>query len=228
MDGMNTKKIAGIAGVLVVVLAVVITGVREKQESVIVDTNISENASSTNPGRGEGVEVVDLSDTPVEIVRELPKPVPGVAVPATYPEFISPAIRTEVAKRFESLTILLNADPSLFNEWVELGLLRKFIEDYAGAREAWEYASKLAPKNSISFLNLGTLYGYYLQDPLAAERNFLTSIQNDKTDPGAYIKTADFYLEVMKDKSRARAIIDRGLNANPASPELVSYKEYIK
>lgn len=97
--------------------------------------------------------------------------------------------------------------------WINLGLQKKAQEDYEGARDAWEYASKIRPKNALSFHNLGMLYGYFLEDNAKAEQNFEQAIQNNPQEAFLYIGLFEFYRDVVKDKEKARAVLERGIQA---------------
>ena len=118
----------------------------------------------------------------------------------------------------------VKADPSYFNGWIQVGLLKKTIGDFVGARDAWEYAGVIQPLNSTSFANLGELYWHYLQDYLKAEENFKISIKNKPTDPLTYISLAELYhysytakadladdvlLEGLKENSEAEGLMRR-------------------
>ncbi len=152
-------------------------------------------------------------------------PIPSLVREIRFPASLSAEQKESIGKQIAGIVALLKQDASLFNEWSDLGLLRKEIEDYEGAREAWEYASILRPQNSVSFVNLGVLYGYYLKDPVQAEKNYLKALENDPKLPYLYVQIADFYLEVMGDKSKARAIIERGIREIPGDEGLKSALE---
>ena len=49
------------------------------------------------------------------------------------------------------------------------------------------------PKNSLSFHNLGDLYGFYLKDSSKSELNYLQSIRNDPMNVDAYLNLTDLY-----------------------------------
>ena len=111
--------------------------------------------------------------------------------------------------------------PDFFNGWIQLGLLKKIIGDFEGARDAWEYASLISPKNSLSFANLGELYWRYLRIYPKAEINFKTSIQNNPNDPGTYVSLSDLYFYSLKEKSDlSDDVLLQGLVANPHSMDL--------
>ena len=135
--------------------------------------------------------------------------------------------KEKISSQIKDILALLKQDASLFNEWLDLGLLRKAIGDYGGAREAWEYASAIRPQNSLSFSNLGVLYGYYLGNAALAEKNYLKGIENDPKLPYLYAQTADFYLEVMKNKEKAKNILEKGLKEVPGDEALKAALENI-
>lgn len=111
-----------------------------------------------------------------------------------------------VEKKKEDLKVLsavLNANPigvSGVDDWIAVGVLKKFFYDYIGARDAWEYAGVLYPENALSFANLGNLYGFYLHDNIKAELNYKKSIANDPYQTSYYLGLADFYKSLYTEK----------------------------
>lgn len=153
----------------------------------------------------------EVKNTSVSILVKTPNLDRQVYIPASVPS----AQKEEISNKIKEITALLNQDANLFNEWLDLGSLRKSIEDYEGAREAWEYASAIRPKNSLSFTNLATLYGYYLQSPILAEKNYMKAIENDPALPYLYMRAADFYIEVLDDSQKAKMILQKGVQTIP-------------
>lgn len=86
----------------------------------------------------------------------------------------------EFLGQFEVAKSDVEQDPDRFNSWMRLGLLKHTFCDWEGARDIWEYASVLRPKNSLSFGNLGSLYADKLNDPVRAEANYLKAIENEE------------------------------------------------
>jgi tetratricopeptide (TPR) repeat protein len=117
----------------------------------------------------------------------------------------------------------LKDDPTLFNSWLILGIYRKQIGDYEGARQAWDYVGKISPGNSTSFNNLGNLYAYYIKDNQKAEENFLKAIKNGPDMVYIYRNLYEFYRYVMKDDIKAKAILAQGIAANPDTSQDLQY-----
>ena len=122
----------------------------------------------------------------------------------------------QIAKeKINALTRDIKDNPDYFNGWVELGIYRKMINDYEGTRDIWEYASFIRPQNSISFANLGDLYGYYLKEPQKAEANYKKAIENGPEQVMVYYNFHKFYIDVLNDTAKARAVLQQGISANP-------------
>lgn len=189
---------------------------KQTQDIVEIDAVDGEDFS----GQGFSIEVSEESNS---VSQKTPSliPVPDLNRSVRIPPSME-FQKEEIMKQINDILALLNDDSGLFNQWMDLGLLYKAIEDYEGAREAWEYASSIRPKNSISFGNLAVLYGYYLKNPALAEKNYLKSIENDPKLPHYYVRAADFYLEVLKDKEKARKILEKGLQEIPGEESLQS------
>ena len=152
---------------------------------------------------------------------------PDLARPVEFVGLFTPESKKQLTKQIKEISELLAQDSTLFNQWIDLALLRKTIGDYEGARQAWEYAGVIRPLNSLSFSNLGNLYGYYLKNPQKAEENLLRAIENNPKLTYSYIQTADFYLEVLNDRSKAKGILERGIVENPGEEGLKKMLENI-
>ena len=169
---------------------------------------------------------------PIEIPKN--KPVINVPLPNLDMEIKITAEMSEDAKKIvtakiQNLSSQLKKDSDNLENWLVLGVYRKIIGDYEGAREVWEYASAIRPQNSISFNNLGELYAYYLKDNKKAEENYAKAIENDPSAIYIYRNFFDFYRYVAKDTAKARAILEKGIAANPStSSDLKNLLENLK
>ena len=119
--------------------------------------------------------------------------------------------------KIQDLSNQLKKNNDNLENWLVLGVYRKMIGDYEGAREIWEYASAIRPQNSISFNNLGELYAYYLKDNAKAEENYQKAIENDPSAIYIYRNFFDFYRYFAKNTAKARAILEQGIAANPST-----------
>lgn len=114
----------------------------------------------------------------------------------------------------------LKADKTLVNDWILLGVYRKIIGDYFGAAEVWEYAGKISPGAYMPFNNLGDLYAYYLKDSKKAEQNFQTAIKKGQNQIHIYRSFYEFYRYVVKNDTKAKAVLEQGIAANPGESSL--------
>ena len=201
---------------IIILLAVLAVGYYiysdySKNNSITENSSNNTVATSTN----NNIDISQILDVKTE---ELPDeqikaiPVPSLVRQISFPAGMAEDAKAIYQKKIEDLENLLKKDSNSFQNWIDLGVFRKGVEDYEGTREIWEYASKRWPGNSISFGNLGDLYGFYLKDYTKAESSFLQSILNTPDRERAYLQLADFYLNVMKDSVKAKAIIEEGIS----------------
>jgi tetratricopeptide (TPR) repeat protein len=122
-------------------------------------------------------------------------------------------------EKIEELTTALKKNLDFGENWLLLGVYRKTIGDYEGARECWEYVVFLNPQNSIAFNNLGDLYANYLKDNKKAEENFLKAIEISPSQIYIYRSLYDFYYYVEKDTAKAKQLLEQGIAANPSSSQ---------
>ena len=193
------------------------------------------SAKKSNIKEDGGSAVIPIEKKPKPVTDEIQEKsketmiVPSLdrLIPFTGGDF-SPETRKQITDLTNEIVALLKQDSNLFNQWSDLGLLRKSAGDIEGAREAWEYGSYIRPHNAITFGNLAILYGYYVHDSALAEKNFLKAIENDPKLSYLYSQLSDFYLDVLKDKTKARQILEKGLKEIPGDQNLKEMLERIQ
>lgn len=144
-------------------------------------------------------------------------PIPNLNRPINITGNLSEAEKKAVTAKIAEISSALKESPDLFESWLVLGIYRKMIGDYEGAREIWEYAAALRPGDFIPFNNLGDLYAYYLKDTKKAEEYFSKAVELSPNRVHLYQSFYDFYRYVMKDDAKAKAILEKGIAANPGS-----------
>lgn len=149
-------------------------------------------------------------------------PSPAVKIPAPdldRPVLISANLSDENARKarmeIQRIVAELKSDADSYDEWVNLGLYRKLIGDYEGARLAWEYAAAIRPGVAVPYNNLANLYVYELKQPAKAEAYYLKAIENDPTTFQWYLVAYEYYRFIVKDEAKARAIAQRGISLDP-------------
>lgn len=142
-------------------------------------------------------------------------PPPDLNRPINITENFTDAQKKDLTQKIIELSSVLKKTPDLFDTWLILGIHRKTIGDYEGAREIWEYATALRPGNYIPFNNLGDLYAFYLKDNKKAEENFNKAIELSPNRIHVYYSFYEFYKYVLKDDAKAKALLQKGIAANP-------------
>lgn len=128
---------------------------------------------------------------------------------------LPPASVENYKKDLATMAEALNKDPYNFNNWLSVGIFKKFFNDYEGARDAWEYAAMLIPQQPVIHINLANLYGYYLKDFSKAEKNYLEAALIDvKNIYGALSGIAGFYRD-FGFKEKALEYYRKALQVNP-------------
>lgn len=132
--------------------------------------------------------------------------------------------RNLLRQKLEEHAGSLDVNPDTLDPWLQAGVIKKMIGDFEGARDAWEYASLIRPKNFVSFKNLGELYWNYLPDYSRAEENFRKAIENEPKFIDSYISLSELYRYSYAEKqSLAEAPLLDGIRANPDSKDLSIY-----
>lgn len=180
-----------------------------KTTSTLENTNVDKKIGEITLKEGKSYEYVGADK---ELIKNTPIPDLNRKIPT--------GVSEDIKKNITSLSNSLKINSGDFDSWIGLGSYRKTTGDYEGAKLAWEYANILRPRFSLSFLNLGNLFGYYLKDLKKAESNFLKAIEVEPTETYSYVVLANFYVEVLNDKNKAIAIIKEGIKNNQKVEEL--------
>lgn len=206
---------------LVIVLLVVIAVTADrllKNPEVLPDSDLKTATSDKLPDVANGSEKDQGKIQPGVISPGLPaysgRPLSEVRFGQG---FSAPQERIDKQRRDLTLLVgVLTAEPrgaEGVNDWITLGSIKKFFNDYEGAKDVWEYAGILYPGNALSFANLGYLYGFYLGDAVKAEDNFRRAIGNDPYQPSYYIGLADLYRQAYASKkSEAAKVLLEGMS----------------
>lgn len=215
--------------VLILALTAVVAGVwfffRNDSSEAPFSPATSGRATSSAPvvtiGDIEGVTITPIPINPV--------PQEGISTPDldrtyTIPERYPVSYRESMSAKIKLATETLKADPTRTAVWLDLALYRKQIDDYEGAREIWEYLTRVLPGNSVAFANLGDLYHVYLKDYLRSENYYRTAIKLDPVEIGYYIALHDLYrYSYKKDTTLAADVLKEGLAHSPKSVELLMF-----
>jgi len=187
----------------------------------------SQDKPAENTLLGTGTEVIEGIEfeeygrnTPALSTNRADIPIPDLDREIVFYEETMPEAQEKITKRIKEITNVLKENNDAFTYWIEFGQYWKLVGDYEGARDAWEYASAIRPKNSLSFGNLGDLYGYYIRDFALAESNFLAAIENAPQLIYLYAQAAIFQKDVRGDLPKAREMIELGIANNPENIDL--------
>lgn len=179
------------------------------------------NLGITTEGSGN-YTITQISSTDI---KNSSVPVPNLKRQTVFSPNLPVESKTYFTAKIQSLQTVLTKDNGDLRSWIELGLAQKAVGDYEGSRDSWIYVSKMSPTDYISRGNLGDLYAYYLRDNAQAEMYFKQSIAQGPTQSYLYVQFAGMYKDVFKDISKARVVVDQGLNKIPNDPALLELKK---
>ena len=160
---------------------------------------------------------VSLDNAGIEQNAKPNIPAPDLNRPINVTENLDEAAKKAYIAKINETSMTLKKKTDSFDDWLVLGIYRKAIGDYKGAKEIWEYTAALRPGNFIPFNNLGDLYAYFLKDNKKAEENFNKAIELSPNRVHVYYSFYDFYRYVLKDDAKAKALLQKGIAANPGS-----------
>lgn len=218
---MTNKKNIGIVGLVALAIIAGVLIYRDTRGSKLEITSDASNAL-----KNLGIEMT--GDGKVEMVpieeKKLP-PAPTLVRSAdfnTAPLF--PEIKKIVLVNLASAIATIQKDPKGVDGWIGLGIQRKQLGDYEGARDAWEYAKALDPNNLVPWNNLGDLYHFYLKDYKKSEENWKKTIALKPDYIQGYRGLYELYAYSLKEKSsEIPLILKQGIAKNPEATDLKAF-----
>lgn len=235
---MTPKKIAIIVGIIVVLVGAVFWTIRggplwnRSSNEDNPTPPVSKVATSSEEAKvvvSPGVNLdygyaTKASSTPQKGSKPSPN-APSLNRPIVIPVSFSPADASLATASINKLIGAIKKSPANGALWADLGMERKGIEDYIGAKEAYAYALKLMPDNAVVAENLGVIYGDYLKDYSKAEQYFRLSITLEPLVGYRYLRLFELYRYGLKDTGKAKAILEEGLRKIPRDPSLKALLE---
>lgn len=223
---MNNKKNLGIVGLVVLAIVAGILIYRDTRGSKFTITGETPNTVNISGAEMTGngkVEVVPPSE------RKLP-PAPTLTRSTDFRADLSPEVKKITITNLEKAIDAIKKNPVDMNNWLELGLQRKALGDYEGAREVWEYTKALEPNNVVSWNNLGDLYNFYLKDYKKSEENWKKTVSLKPDYSQGYRGLYELYLYSMPEKvDQIPVILKQGIKDAPQATDLaVLLSEYEK
>lgn len=138
-----------------------------------------------------------------------------VARPITVNAVVPEKILADMKQQITDITASIKKNYDNLEPWLRLGALRKGLDDFKGAAEAWEFAGVLRPSNAVSFQNLWYLHANFLVDYPKSEREYIQALKNDPTMVDAYLNLVDLYLYHLTEfKSAIPDLLKSGIAAN--------------
>lgn len=138
---------------------------------------------------------------------------PSYKTPLSYPAGFDATEESQDQSEFATEQTTLAADPTNYEAWIELGILREGTGDYAGAAADWKYVTEIYPTDPTAFADLGDLYANYLHEPAQGIAYYKDAIKLDPTkEETFYDDLAQIYL-AEGDKADAEATLEQGINA---------------
>ena len=156
--------------------------------------------------------------------EEKPKlpPAPDLNRAIMFKALVREEDKPKIEAEIKIISQTLKDTPDYLQGWLQLGILRKYIGDYEGASEAWEYAVKIRPKDFVAYNNLGDLYHFYLKNFPRSESAIKKVIELRPDYTSAYRNLFELYALSYKEKEglAAGALMD-GISKNPKAYDLM-------
>lgn len=108
----------------------------------------------------------------------------------------------------------------VYVRWINIGLLKKRLNDFRGAEEAWQSAVQDNPDQPLAFGNLADLYLFDLREYQKAEEYYLKVLEMRENNYNDYFGLAALYRYNLTEKMNLiEGLMLKGAEKNPAEAE---------
>ncbi len=214
---MTNKKNLGIIGLVALAIVAGVLIYRDTRGSKI---EITGDAADTL--KNLGIEMTGNGKIEVLPIEEKKLPTAPTLVRSTeFANTLSPEVKKAVLVNLEKSIEAVKKNPNDVINWIDLGIQRKQLGDYEGARDVWEYAKAMEPGNIVPWNNLGDLYHFYLKNYAKSEENWKKTIALKPDYAQGYRGLYELYTYSMKEKaSEIPVMLKQGLVKNPGASDL--------
>ena len=114
----------------------------------------------------------------------------------------------------------IQEDDHIYIRWINIGILKKRLNDLEGTEEAWQTAISINPDQSLAFGNLADLYLFNLGQYEKAEEYYLKVLSMRQDNYTYYIGLVTLYRYNMTEKvDLIENIMIEGAEINPGEAE---------
>ncbi|PIS40652.1 MAG: hypothetical protein COT26_02220 [Candidatus Kerfeldbacteria bacterium CG08_land_8_20_14_0_20_43_14] len=126
-------------------------------------------------------------------------------------------------EKFKELKTRIQKTPEDINAWLSLGMTKKSVNDFEGARDVFLYVTQKYPTDAVAFGNLGDLYSNFLKEPQKAEEAYKQALRISSGYSSYYIGLGEVYLYLMPEKtSLYEQVMLDGSRRFPQDPYFIS------
>lgn len=126
-------------------------------------------------------------------------------------------------KAFDAAVVAVQTNPDSYNDWITIGIIKKQVNDFEGARVVWEKAYLMRPAGSLPLYNLANLYADFLNNPQKAEEYYLLAIKTSPDLTQAYLNLADLYKNKLNQPEKVEPLLLDGLSKTNNDPNFYAY-----
>ena len=149
---------------------------------------------------------------------------PDLSLPVTNYSRLDEAAFKAISQNMAKIISELKNNPNNELGWLNLGVYRKMLGDYAGAVQILDYIVVSWPSDYAPYNNLADLYQFYIKNYPLAEKNWLKVIELKPDYLQAYENLHSLYKDLYQEKqAQSLPILLQGLKANPQSIDLMVF-----
>lgn len=139
----------------------------------------------------------------------------------------TPNLEPEVIKyyedKFNEVKASLQESPDDYSNWLYLGILKKGVGDYEGARDCYLYVIQIKPEISNSYANLADLYANFLNEPQKGLAMMQKALELDPNDVNFYLALAEIYrYRLPGQESMYETVMLDAIQGFPNNPNLIA------
>jgi len=140
-----------------------------------------------------------------------------------FPDALSKMTEDILEKSLEELNLQytkIQEDDYVYIRWINIGILKKRLNNYIGAEEAWQTAISINSDQSLAFGNLADLYLFNLQEYEKAEEYYFKVLSMRSDNYTYYIGLVSLYRYNMTEKANLiEELMLEGAKVSPAEAE---------